>query len=203
MPAPPDPRPGSAFIWLISSVLFLSIAAGGGCLVVYMLQPDSPYATWLPFVGVAFVCLPWLFWVLTCFYRLISRAFGFRVGVAPSGGGGGGGAYKGGAYAAGGAGAGGGGPNAANAANNKVAIDEAHAGSVEPPVRSSPESEARRRAQFEAILALDDQDGHGSSEDRTTDMKKTSSLSARLSRCNDSSVASHESEMPLASSMAS
>ncbi|KAG2711522.1 hypothetical protein I3760_04G080600 [Carya illinoinensis] len=200
MPAPPDPRPGSAFIWLISSVLFLSIAAGGGCLLAYMLQPDSTYATWLPFAGVAFVCLPWLFWVVTCFYRLISRAFGFRVGVASGGGGGGGGAYKGGAYAAGGAGAGGG-PNAANAANNKVAI-EAHAGSVEHPLRSSPESEARRRAQFEAILALDDQDiGHGSSEE-TTDTKKTSSLCARLTGCNDSSVASHESEMPLALSMA-
>lgn len=208
MAAPPETRPGSAFIWLISSVLFLSIAAGGGCLVVYMLQPNSPYSTWLPFAGVAFVCLPWLFWVLTCFYRLISRAFGFRVGVAP--GGGGGGAYKG-AFAAGGAGAGAGGgggdcPNAANAANKNVAI-EAAAGSVEPLVRASPESEARRRAQFEAILALDDQDdhqGHGSSEG-TTDTKKTSSSShARHSGCNrDSSVASHESEMPLASSMAS
>ncbi|KAL4632651.1 hypothetical protein ACB092_04G066700 [Castanea dentata] len=173
MPAP-DQRVGSTFIWLITVLLFISIAVGGGCLILYMIQPDAPYSSWLPFAGAALVAFPWLFWVFTCCYRCMSRRFGFRSSITGGGSGGGGG---------------GGGSNVVNAAGN-VAIE---AGSVDPIVRS-PESDARRRAQFEAILALDDDDDHGSEERKP---KKRSSSSS-----NEMSVASHESEMPLASSMA-
>ncbi|XP_035545606.1 uncharacterized protein LOC108996132 [Juglans regia] len=162
-------------------------AARGGCLTLYVMQPHSPYASWLPFAGVAFVCLPWLFWMLTCFYRVVSPSCGFRdVGIDRNGGGGRG---------AGGGGAGG--PIVANAADNNMAIE---ARAVErPPVRS-PESDARRRAQFEAILGLEKQDDHGSSQGKKK-QKKSNSSSSHSS--NDSSVDSHESEMPLTLSMAS
>lgn len=193
MPAP-DQRVGSTFIWLITVLLFISIAVGGGCLILYMIQPDASYSSWLPFAGAALVAFPWLFWVFTCCYRCMSRRFGFRSGSAAGGGVGvSGSAREGGSITGGGGGGGGGdgggGSNVVNAAGN-VAIE---AGSVDPIVRS-PESDARRRAQFEAILALDDDDDHGSEERKP---KKRSSSSS-----NEMSVASHESEMPLASSMA-
>ncbi|KAG2716168.1 hypothetical protein I3760_03G111200 [Carya illinoinensis] len=156
----PDPRAGSTFIWLITGILFISIAAGGGCLVLYVMQPDSPYASWLPFAGVAFVCLPWLFWMLTCFYRVVSRSCGFRdVGIDRNGGGRGAGG-----------GGGGGGPIVANAADNNMALE---ARAVERPPLRSPESDARRRAQFEAILGLDKQDDHGMSSQGKKNQKKS------------------------------
>jgi hypothetical protein len=188
----PDPSAGGTFIWVISTVLFLSLAAGGGCLVLYIIQPDSHYASWLPFVGVALVCLPWLFWMLTCLYRVISRTCGVR--VAAGGGGGGRGSGGSGAFDQGGS-------ARANVVNNNnattaVARVEAPPRIVETlPVRS-PESEARRRAQFEAILALDEED-----EEEVKDKKKSRSSSNHSST--DLSMASHESEMPLALSMAS
>ncbi|XP_041003901.1 uncharacterized protein LOC121249254 [Juglans microcarpa x Juglans regia] len=165
-------------------------AAGGVCLALYVMQPHSPYASWLPFAGVAFVCLPWLFWMLTCFYRVVSRSCGFRdVGIDRNG--------RGGRGAGGGGGAGAGGPIVANAADNNMAI-EARA-EERPPVRS-PESDARRRAQFEAILGLEEQDDHGSSQGKKK-QKKSNSSSSHSS--NDSSTDSHESEMALTSSMTS
>lgn len=182
--AAPDPSAGSTFIWLVSAVLFLSVAAGGACLVLYITQPDSLYASWLPFVGVALVCLPWLFWILTCFYRVISRACGFRAATG-GGRGGGGGAFEGGSARAG-----------VEAADADAA---AAAGTVEtPPVMMrSPESEAIRRAQFEAILELDEQDGEEGNDEQK------SRPSSNYHASSGSSAASHESEMPLASSMAS
>lgn len=188
MPAP-DQRVGSTFIWLITFLLFISIAVGGGCLILYIIQPDASYSSWLPFAGAALVGLPWLFWVFTCCYRCMSRRFGFRSGSAAGGGVGVSGSAREGGSITGGGGGGGGGSNVVNAAGN-VANE---AGSVDPIVRS-PESDARRRAQFEAILALDDDDDHGSEERKPK--KRNSSSSHELS------VASHESEMPLASSMA-
>ncbi|XP_059431549.1 uncharacterized protein LOC132165060 [Corylus avellana] len=194
--AAPDPSVGGTFIWVISTVLFVSLAAGGGCLVLYIIQPDSDYASWLPFVGVALVCLPWLFWMLTCLYRVISRACGVRVAASGGRGGRQGGNGGGGAFDQGGS-------ARANVVNNNNNNNNNNAARVEAPPRivetlpvRSPESEARRRAQFEAILALDEED-----EEEVKDKKKTRSSSNHSST--DLSMASHESEMPLALSMAS
>lgn len=181
--AAPDPSAGSTFVWLISAVLFMSLAAGGGCLVLYIIEPDSYYASWLPFAGVALVCLPWLFWMLTCLYRVISRACRYRVAAGAGGGGRGGGAFEGGSARA----------DVPNTAGVEAVVV---ARSVETPPVRSPESDARRRAQFEAILALDQEDSQ-----EGKDKKKSRSSSNHSS--SDSSVASHESEMPLALSMAS
>ncbi|CAL0330046.1 unnamed protein product [Lupinus luteus] len=42
-----DPSSGRAFIWLITCVLFISIMAGGACLVAYMVLPESEIASWV------------------------------------------------------------------------------------------------------------------------------------------------------------
>lgn len=78
-------------IWMVACVLFISVVVGGGCLAWYVLHPESETAPWVPVVGVTLVCLPWLFWILTFLYRLVSRAFGFRM-VLPNSNSGGGGA---------------------------------------------------------------------------------------------------------------
>lgn len=65
---------GASFIWIVSCFLFVSILAGGGCLLMYIIIPHEPGTmSWLPITGVALVCLPWLFWFLTFIYRVISR----------------------------------------------------------------------------------------------------------------------------------
>jgi hypothetical protein len=198
----PEPRTGSMFILLITVLLFLSMVAGGGCLIIYIIQPESPFKSWLPIVGVGLICIPWVFWLVTCSYRCLSRRFGRGGGGGGAGeggareagnvvGAGGGGAREGGNVVGGAAGA----PSAANvnAGGDDVAIED---GNLESLVRS-PENDARRRAQFEAILALDDNDGE---ELENKDEKKRRSSSSTSS--NDKSVISHESELPLASSMA-
>ncbi|KAJ0040411.1 hypothetical protein Pint_27403 [Pistacia integerrima] len=80
-----DPHSGYAFIWLVSFTLFLFLAAGGGCLVMYMILPESQSSSWLAITGVTLVCLPWLFWFVTCMYRIISRVLGFRMVVGSGG----------------------------------------------------------------------------------------------------------------------
>uniref|UniRef100_A0A2N9G275 Uncharacterized protein n=1 Tax=Fagus sylvatica TaxID=28930 RepID=A0A2N9G275_FAGSY len=180
MPAS-DSRAGSTFICLITVLLFLSMVVGGGCLIISIIQPDLPLSSRLPFVGMALIGLPWLFWVFTCCYRCMSRTFGYRVGAA--GGGEGGSAIGGGRTI-----------NAVKNAGGEdvVAIE---AGNVEC-LEWSPESDARRRAQFEAILALDDLGG----EEGNKDYKKRSSSSSSSSGNDNISVVSHESELPFASS---
>ncbi|XP_010527071.1 PREDICTED: uncharacterized protein LOC104804459 [Tarenaya hassleriana] len=79
----PDPQAGRTFICLITFFLFLSIAIGGGCLIAYTILPYPP--SWLSYVGITFVCLPWLFWLLTFVYRLLSRSLGFRMVVGSGG----------------------------------------------------------------------------------------------------------------------
>ncbi|GAB2211667.1 hypothetical protein Droror1_Dr00024993 [Drosera rotundifolia] len=74
-----EQRAGSCYVWAISSFLFSSLLAGGAFLAVYITQPETSTASWYPFVGVTLVCLPWFFWFITFFYRILSRALGFRM----------------------------------------------------------------------------------------------------------------------------
>ncbi|XP_038900833.1 uncharacterized protein LOC120087896 [Benincasa hispida] len=76
-----NPSAGRAFIWIVTCFLFFSIISGGGCLLMYMILPETETTAWLPVAGLSLVCLPWFFWLLTFFYRVISRACGFRVSI--------------------------------------------------------------------------------------------------------------------------
>ncbi|MED6135126.1 hypothetical protein PIB30_043247 [Stylosanthes scabra] len=73
MPGDSDPDSGRTFIWLITCILFISILAGGGCLLAYIVLPESQTSSLIPILGVTLVCLPWAFWFLTCLYRIFSR----------------------------------------------------------------------------------------------------------------------------------
>ncbi|KAL2342897.1 hypothetical protein Fmac_004182 [Flemingia macrophylla] len=84
-----DPSSGRTFIWIISGLLFMSIVAGGACLVAYLLLPESKTeSSWIPEIGVTLVCLPWMFWLLTFLYRIFSRICGCRVIIGGGGSGG-------------------------------------------------------------------------------------------------------------------
>ncbi|CAN6567560.1 unnamed protein product [Malus baccata var. baccata] len=163
------PGAGGSFICLISCVLFISIVAGGGCLLMYMILPE-PQTTWLPITGVALVCLPWLFWLLTFLYRLISRGSGFRGGIGNAA------AVAGGAKVT---------NTAASASNLRASTD------VAAPSAQSPGGDTGAMVAREVEL--------GSFKDGK---RRISSLSRNSSNINVSRH-SHESEMPLALSMAS
>ncbi|KAE8694430.1 Glucose-inhibited division family A protein isoform 1 [Hibiscus syriacus] len=75
----PESDIGRTYIWTISCILFICVAIGAGCLLVYMTSPRSPSSDFLPILGFILVCMPWLFWIITIVYRITSRAFGFRM----------------------------------------------------------------------------------------------------------------------------
>ncbi|GMG99823.1 hypothetical protein Nepgr_001663 [Nepenthes gracilis] len=72
-------RVASCYIWLISCVLFICIVVGGAFLFLYLFRPEFESPSWYPTAGIILVGLPWLFWFLTCLYRILSRTFGFRM----------------------------------------------------------------------------------------------------------------------------
>ncbi|XWS44680.1 hypothetical protein CRYUN_Cryun15aG0068500 [Craigia yunnanensis] len=180
----PDPTAGRTYIWTISCILFICIAAGGGCLLAYMTIPESQSSILLPVLGFTLVCMPWIFWIITVLYRITSRAFGFRMVI--------GSLYGNGSVVAKGAGDGGaGGAGGADADVND--IDGAQILNVNakaPP--TSPQNDGRH-VQF----------GEAKNGDigQEKNIKRASSSSSNNS--NDISVKSHESEMPLTLSMAS
>ncbi|KAK8710057.1 hypothetical protein V6N13_145400 [Hibiscus sabdariffa] len=70
---------GHTYIWTINCILFICVAVGGGCLLVYMTSAESQSSNLLPVLGFVLVCMPWLFWIITIVYWITSRAFGFRM----------------------------------------------------------------------------------------------------------------------------
>ncbi|KAL4351307.1 hypothetical protein GQ457_06G042890 [Hibiscus cannabinus] len=70
---------GHTYIWTINCILFICVAVGGGCLLVYMTSAEPQSSNLLPVLGFVLVCMPWLFWIITIVYRITSRAFGFRM----------------------------------------------------------------------------------------------------------------------------
>ena len=171
-----DPTSGRVFIWLISFFLFITIAAGGSLLLMYVVLPADPSRVWFPVAGIALVCLPWLFWVLTCFYRVLSRIFGFRIAVGSSNGGGGGG------------GAGGGRPNAFKTTGNAATDNEP--GNIENPGGDG------RQDDLEGPMVMVEKNDGG--DNGNTAIKRNLSASNSINM----SFRSHESELPLTSSMA-
>ncbi|CAK7354766.1 unnamed protein product [Dovyalis caffra] len=173
-----DPTSGRLFVWLVSSFLFITLAAGGSLLLMYVVLPADPSRAWLPVAGIALVCLPWIFWGLTCFYRVISRIFGFRVAVGSGNAGGGGG---------------GGGRDRANAFNTtENAATNNESVNIETPGGDG------RQDEFEGPVVMVEQNDSGGNG--KTAIKRNLSASNSI---NNMSFRSHESELPLTSSMAS
>lgn len=177
-----DPHSGYAFVWLVSFTLFLCLAAGGGCLVMYMVLPESESSSWLAIAGVTLVCLPWLFWFVTCMYRVVSRVFGFRmvVGFGCDGGG------------AGGSSRGGGSHNLANSHstrsggnNNDTSIS--NNGSA-PVTTEFPSVEVKYEGD-----GIENNNGRGRRDNKEGNKQTPSS--------SNNSIASRESEIPLTSSL--
>jgi len=79
MPAAPDRSSGRTLIWVTASTLFTCVLVGGGCLVEYMVLPESKVPSWVLVLGFMLVSLPWAFWLLTFLYRIFSRCCGCRI----------------------------------------------------------------------------------------------------------------------------
>ncbi|RVW29505.1 hypothetical protein CK203_077379 [Vitis vinifera] len=152
--------------------------------------PQTQSTSWLPVAGVLLVCLPWLFWLLTILYRLISRTCGFRMGGSYGGNGvrGGGGSVSG---ASGGGGVG--------SVKNAAADEASETVAASSPV-NSPERSGARRVHFGAAVVVGEQDGQGELEKKNENQIRSLSSS---NSSNDISINSHESEIPLALSMVS
>ncbi|KAK5793244.1 hypothetical protein PVK06_034384 [Gossypium arboreum] len=75
----PDPTAGRTYIWIITFLLLISIVAGGGCLLTYLLVPNSQSSIFLPTIGFTLDCMPWIFWIIIVVYQFTSRVFGFRM----------------------------------------------------------------------------------------------------------------------------
>ena len=183
----PDPRAGSLFICVTTFVLLLAIVGGGICLILYISLPQTEAPSWLPVSGVFLVCLPWLFWLVTILYRLISRTCGFRIGGYVGNG------ARGGGGSVAGTSNGGGGGGAASVQN--AATDRASEAAATTSPATSPGGS--RRVHFGAAVVVGEQDGQDSVQKKENQMSSSNSS-------NDISInSSNESEIPLALSMAS
>ncbi|KAI5587718.1 hypothetical protein POPTR_005G066500v4 [Populus trichocarpa] len=169
-----DPTSGRLLIWFISFFMFITVAAGGSLLLLYLVLPSDPSRAWLPVAGIALVCLPWLFWFLTCIYRFLSRFFGFRVAIGSGGGGGGGGRAR---------------ANVFNTTGN--AATNGQSGNIETQGDGTQD-------EFEGPTITVEQNDSGGNGN--TAIKRNLSSSNSI---NNMSFRSHESELPLTSSMAS
>ncbi|KAG5245085.1 hypothetical protein OIU76_002738 [Salix suchowensis] len=169
-----DPTSGRLLIWFISFFMFITVAAGGSLLLMYLILPTDPSRAWLPVAGIALVCMPWIFWLLTCIYRIFSRLFGFRVAIGSGGGGAGGGRAR---------------ANVFNETGN-AATNIGQSGNVE-----AQGDEAQDEFDGPTItVEKNDSGGNGN-----TGIKRSSSSGNSI---NNMSFRSHESELPLAPSMA-
>lgn len=180
-----DPRAGRLFVWLISCFILLSLAAGGALLGMYMTQPDSTTSAWLLYAGMSLVCLPWFFWFMLCIYRCISRSLGFRIVCGSCGGDEAGSSSR--------AGAGGVGSTTMNRAGSLVGGlgVNGNAGT------GNMENADGRHVHFGAAVVVNEGSGNNS-DPRSIASRSSSSGSSN----NDMSFKSHESEIPLASAMA-
>ncbi|XP_039042478.1 uncharacterized protein LOC120181419 [Hibiscus syriacus] len=75
----PGEDASQVYIWTIACILFVCVFVGGGCFLAYVTVDEYQSSSLLPVLGFVFVCTPWIFWILTVMYRLLSRAFGFRM----------------------------------------------------------------------------------------------------------------------------
>ncbi|WCJ37851.1 hypothetical protein M5689_018950 [Euphorbia peplus] len=186
-----DPTSGRIFIWLVACLLFTSVAVGGSFLILYVTLPENVSKPWFPFAGVALVCLPWMFWCFTCVYRIISRTLGFRFVLGSDGRGGGGGGR-------------GTNDHSSNSGNSSNGLESTLESARERDKDDDEEDEDGngRTVQFAGSVVM----GESANDDNDDDGDKKKGNMRSLSNSNSSnnlSFASHESEMPLTSSLSS
>ncbi|KAL5982739.1 hypothetical protein ACLOJK_016815 [Asimina triloba] len=88
---PPTPeRTTDLRIWIVSSLFFVFIIAGGTFLGLYIAHPETEENSWYPVAGMVLVAIPWFFWFMTFCYRCCLKAYiNPQVAVAPPNKGGG------------------------------------------------------------------------------------------------------------------
>ncbi|GAB4835565.1 hypothetical protein Ancab_000474 [Ancistrocladus abbreviatus] len=150
-----EQRAGNCYIWVISVFLFLCIVAGGTFLALYLTDPGSASVHWYPIAGVILVGLPWFFWLLTCSYRLISRACGFRMVCWGANFDGPGGSVDGGGTLGRGVSIGGAGGSAGNGMQSEK-------GAAEAGGNSTDSGDGARRVHFGGAMAVAEQEGNDS-----------------------------------------
>ncbi|OWM91475.1 uncharacterized protein LOC116199261 [Punica granatum] len=180
-----NPRAGRVFVWIISCVILLSLASGGAFLVMYMTRPDPTNSAWLLYAGMALVCLPWFFWLMLCTYRCISRALGFRIICC-------GGGVDGAPSSRGGAGSG------SLASVNRAGSLVGTPATVTNKSMGDTENGDGKQVNFGAAVVVNEGSVNNNNL-RNIESRSSSSSSSN----NDVSYKSHESEIPLASAMAS
>ncbi|XP_022744964.1 uncharacterized protein LOC111295648 [Durio zibethinus] len=60
---------GDARIYIVSTLLFACVVAGGAFLCLYMFRPEPESEPWYPVVGIILIGIPWIFWIGTYIYR--------------------------------------------------------------------------------------------------------------------------------------
>ncbi|XP_065875737.1 uncharacterized protein [Euphorbia lathyris] len=168
-----DPTSGRIFIWLVACLLFTSVAVGGSFLILYVTLPDNVSQPWFPFAGVSLVCLPWLFWCFTCVYRIVSRTLGFRFVLGSDG------------------------PRGNNLPTTSSSDSHGSSNALEATLESARDGDGDGRQVQSAGSAVTGENDKGDEN-----KENTRSLSNSISS-NNLSFASHESEVPLTSSMSS
>ncbi|XP_022719629.1 uncharacterized protein LOC111277448 [Durio zibethinus] len=62
-------RQGDDRIYIVTTVFFACIVAGGVFLGLYIFLPEAESALWYPVAGIILVGIPWIFWIGIYLYR--------------------------------------------------------------------------------------------------------------------------------------
>ncbi|EHA8591635.1 putative Quinoprotein glucose dehydrogenase [Cocos nucifera] len=69
---PSNGRAGDIRIWVISGFFLILLITAGVLLVLYFVLPESEVTVWFPSIAMILVGIPWAFWIMTCFYRYMT-----------------------------------------------------------------------------------------------------------------------------------
>ncbi|KAL5993087.1 hypothetical protein ACLOJK_014008 [Asimina triloba] len=64
-------RESHVIFLVVLCVILIFTITGGSLLVAYIVLPESRHTDWYPYVGIALVGIPWLFWFAAAAYRCI------------------------------------------------------------------------------------------------------------------------------------
>ncbi|XVE90356.1 hypothetical protein DITRI_Ditri20bG0070900 [Diplodiscus trichospermus] len=73
-------KQGDARIYILSTLFFACIVAGGVFLCLYLFQPEAESTPWYAVIGIILVGIPWIFWICAYIYRCCSSCCGPRNG---------------------------------------------------------------------------------------------------------------------------
>ncbi|XP_068665815.1 uncharacterized protein [Aristolochia californica] len=168
-------RAGDVRIWIVTVAFLGCILTGGAFLVIYISLPETPEIAWYPVLGMVFVGIPWLFWLVTFLYRVVLKRRLVRESGAPW-------------Y-----------PNAA-AASATAAHDNNRA-TNDVDEECAPESRTGGEAAMDGVM-VEGKEGQGSGE-RGESPEERKPGNSTMTASEDSSLASRECEVPLAFAMSS